>query len=149
METLSGKTVILMFGVLLSLAMLVGGWEMNAWAVSAYENHAGIFPIILTAALSTIALSVGGLLFVLFIFAWHDGLDGPVLFEKFGDVAYATGHAACFCFIFGTLGLPLNHGLYVNPWDALLVVGFLPLLYFMKEIAHDISSILHVARRKK
>lgn len=142
MKSLSGRIEVLLLGTVISLAMLLGGSEMNAWAVGAYENHTGIFPIILTAALATVALNVGVILLVVFIAVMCNAQARLPMFTNFAEAAFAIGQAACFCFIFGTLGISLNHGMYVNPWDALLVVGFLPLLYFAKEIVRDIGSVL-------
>lgn len=146
MKTLFGRTGILMLGVVFSLSVLVGGWEMNAWAIGAYENHSGIFPIVLTAALATIAFVTGMLILSVFVAGVYWGKVSRPLFQDLSDAALGIGNAACFCFVFGTLGFSLNHGLYVNPWDALLIAGFLPLLHFVKEIASDIGSALRMAR---
>jgi hypothetical protein len=138
-------------GLIFALCALFGGNELRAVAQLARETYArllrespatppmpiDVIAIAVVVVLGIAALSIGIYTLKASIMWIRQGRR----FNEVDDVMDTSICFTCFTFLFGLIVGPVGNGIWawINIWDFLLLVGFLPTAYSIKDILIDVN----------
>ncbi len=134
-KSIANRIILLVAGIALAVSALWGGSEMHMWAMQGYTMTDRAFPLVLTTVLGTAATAIGLVLYGLWIayVTDEDEYAGDT-----GSMMAVSVIAICFCFVLGAIGVGTDIASRLTPWDSLLVLGSLPILFEMKTLLADI-----------
>jgi hypothetical protein len=117
--------------------------ETSNWVATLAGNER-VRVLLLLGIITSFVTLLGIILFVMFLAIL---LDKERRFDKVEDTLPLSLLATCASFLFGVIVAPIGEdgGQWLSPWDVLLILGFLPMALFVKNIFADIFSL----RRKK
>ncbi len=133
------RILIVAAGLGLAWCAVWGAGEMRAVAVAHGPRDIVTIAFIVVGIA---AFALGALVLTVFATAWERETEP---FREVGEGTMAFVNAICFAFIFGALVAPVGQGglaVWVTPWDFLLIAGFLPALFFVKDLLGDIVRSL-------
>lgn len=138
MENVVNRIILVIAGLALSWCAVWGAGGINRWATAHDGSAAGDGTILLLVILAVVAVIVGAAVFVVFI----DELMEDKRVDTVDAVSAIGLGAICFSFVFGAIVSPVGSdagiGVWITPWDFLLVLGAIPMVFAVKEIVVDI-----------
>lgn len=138
-DNIGTRVILLVAGLTIAWCAAWGGSEMSTWALT-FNGPSSVFAIIGMVVLGIIAAFFGGCVvgcFVQCVICEGEDIDDAE------SVCAISLSAICFALLFGLIVRPFESGAdigaWVTPLDFLLVLGFLPVVFVVKDLITDIS----------
>ena len=90
--------------------------------------------------LCIIAIVVGGIMFSACVRELLKEVEDVSRFSSNKAVVAASLGAICFMFLFGLIVAPFDKGAWMTPWDFLLILGLLPIIFVVRSLKVDIDA---------